>query len=266
LARLDLGRSIITQRPVKDELAQRFPATFELIFVAFFLYLVIGIPLGILSALAAGRWSDFGIRVFSVVGYAIPLFVTALWLQYFLYYQLGWFPSGERLPVIVSPPARVTGFYLVDSLLAGNLSLFSASVRHITLPALALALGLIAVATRFTRASMLTELNKDYIKMGHLKGLKKADVIVRHALRNSLIPVVTITAIQFGYLVGGSVLVEAVFLWPGVGFYAYNSVLNLDYAPIMGVTLVTSFIFVMTNLLIDLVYPVLDPRIKLAGR
>jgi peptide/nickel transport system permease protein len=228
--------------------------------------MLIGIPLGVLAALTSGRWPDLMVRLFANVGYAVPLFLTALWLQYFLYYKLGWFPSGERLPPLIAPPPTVTGFYVIDSLLAGDLWLAWQSIYHLILPASALALSLLAIAARFTRASLLTELDKEYVRIAHVKGISRSRVVVRHALRNSLIPVVTMTGIQFGYFVGGSVLVETVFLWPGLGLYAFNSINALDYEPIMGVTLVTSFVFVMTNLVIDLLYPVLDPRIKMAGR
>jgi ABC-type dipeptide/oligopeptide/nickel transport system permease component len=153
--------------------------------------------------------------------------------------------------------------YVLDSLLTGNWSLLGTSVRYLILPALSLALGLLAIAARFTRASMLTELDKDYVKMAYLKGLSKARVIVKHALRNSLIPVVTMTGVQFGYFIGGTVLVETVYGWPGIGLYSYNAITSLDYAPILGVTLVSSVFFVAANLAVDLLYPVLDPRISL---
>ena len=266
VSHLDFGRSVITRRPVRDDLARTFPATLELIAVGFLLYLTLGIPAGVVAALTQGRWPDLAIRSFSIIGYAVPLFVTALWLHYGLYFKLGLFPSGERLPVLITPPNRVTGFYTIDSLLAGDLDLFVTTLRHLALPSMSLAISMMAIATRFTRASMLNELSMDYIKMARLKGLRRFAVVVKHALRNSLIPVVTITGIQLGYFIGGSVLVETVYQWPGVGFYAYKGIINFDYAPVMSVTLVTSFFFVMINLVIDLLYPILDPRITLTGK
>jgi peptide/nickel transport system permease protein len=266
LTRLDFGRSVITRRPVRDDLVRYFPATVELIVAAFALYLLVGIPAGVIAALTRGRWPDLLIRVVSIIGYAVPLFVTALWLQYGFYFKLGLFPSGERLPVLTTPPERVTGFYTIDSLLAGDFDLFLTTLHHLSLPAMSLAISLTAIAMRFTRASMLNELSMDYVKMARLKGLRRFAVVVKHALRNSLIPVVTITGIQLGYFIGGSVLIETVYQWPGVGFYAYRGILNFDYAPVMSVTLVTSFFFVMINLVIDLLYPILDPRISLTGR
>ena len=265
ITQLDFGRSIMSRRPVSEDLLLYFPATLELVIVAFMLYLLLGIPLGIISALARGRGVDIAIRFFSIVGYATPLFVLALWLQYIFYYQLDLFPSGNRLPFLLQPPPRVTGFYLIDSLLVGDTKLFMTSLHHLVLPVISLSLTWLAIATRFTRASMLNELGKDYIKMARLKGLKPWQVVIRHALRNSLIPVITMTSVQFGYFIGGSVLIEVVYLWPGVGTYAFNSTVSLDYAPVMGVTLVTSFVFISVNLLVDLLYPVLDPRIKLTG-
>jgi peptide/nickel transport system permease protein len=263
LAHLNLGSSIITRDPVRTDLSNYFPATLELVIAAFLIYLLIGIPLGVLAALTKDRWPDAVIRTGTSVLYAVPLFLTALWLQYFFSYRWRLLPQGTELPAFTNPPTRITGMYVVDSLLSGNWSLLATSLRYLLLPAVSLALGLLAIAARFTRASMLTELGKDYVKMAYLKGLSKARVIVKHVLRNSLIPVVTMTGVQFGYFIGGTVLVETVFLWPGIGLYSYNAITSLDYAPILGVTLVSSIFFVLANLAVDLLYPVLDPRISL---
>jgi peptide/nickel transport system permease protein len=263
LVHLNLGRSIVTQDSVGSDLSNYFPATLELVIAAFAIYLLVGIPLGVLAALTRGRWPDAAVRLGTSVLYAVPLFLTALWLQYFFTYHWRLLPQGNELPPFTNPPTRITGMYVLDSLLTGNWSLLGTSVRYLILPALSLALGLLAIAARFTRASMLTELDKDYVKMAYLKGLSKARVIVKHALRNSLIPVVTMTGVQFGYFIGGTVLVETVYGWPGIGLYSYNAITSLDYAPILGVTLVSSVFFVAANLAVDLLYPVLDPRISL---
>jgi peptide/nickel transport system permease protein len=263
LVHLNLGRSIITQDSVGTDLSHYFPATLELVIAAFLIYLVVGIPLGVLAALTKGRWPDAVISIGTSILYAVPLFLMALWLQYFFAYQWRLLPGGMQLPPFTEPPPHITGMYVVDSLITGNMPLFWTSLRYLFLPAFALALGLLAIATRFTRASLLTELEKDYVKMAHLKGLSKARVIVKHALRNSLIPVVTMTGVQFGYFIGGTILVEVVYLWPGIGLYSYNALTSLDYAPILGVTLVTSIFFIFANLAIDLLYPLLDPRISL---
>lgn len=263
LVHLNLGRSIITGDSVRTDLGNYFPATLELVIAAFLIYLLIGIPLGVLAALTKNRWPDAVIRIGTSVLYAVPLFLTALWLQYFFSYRWRLLPLGNELPPFTSPPTHITGMYVVDSLLSGNWSLLATSLRYLVLPAVSLALGLLAIAARFTRASMLTELDKDYVKMAYLKGLSRARVIFKHALRNSLIPVVTMTGVQFGYFIGGTVLVETIFLWPGIGLYSYNAITSLDYAPILGVTLVSSIFFVLANLAVDLLYPVLDPRISL---
>jgi peptide/nickel transport system permease protein len=263
LVHLDLGRSIVTQDSVRTDLSNYFPATLELVIAAFVLYLLIGIPLGVLAALTKGRWPDTVIRIGTSVLYAVPLFLTALWLQYFFTYRWRLLPQGKELPPFTEPPTHITGIYVLDSLLTGSGPLLATSLRFLILPAVSLALGLLTIAARFTRASMLTELGKDYVKMAQMKGLSRARVVLKHALRNSLIPVVTMTGVQFGYFIGGTVLVETVFLWPGIGLYSYNAITSLDYAPILGVTLVSSVFFVLANLAVDLLYPVLDPRISL---
>ena len=265
LTRLDLGRSIRTQQPVLNDIIQFLPASLELILFSFTIYGVLGISLGVLAAVNHHSTVDIIIRIGSIAAFAVPIYVLGLWLQYLLYFQLDWFPGGGRLDILTSPPPRVTGFYLIDSLLAGNLPLFFEALHHITLPALTLLLGLIAVATRLTRAGMLTELRSKYIQVARLKGLPERTVIIKHALRNSLIPVVTLMGLQFGYLIGGAVIVETIFQWPGIGLYLFRAISALDYVPVIGVTLIVTFIFVTVNLLLDLIYPLLDPRIAVWG-
>ena len=265
LTQLDLGNSIVTRRPVTEELATRIPASMELIIVAFLTYLVIAIPLAILAATTHRRSIDFLVRFFATSAFAIPSFVLAFWLQIVFFFMLGWLPASGRISLTIARPEPVTGLLLVDGLLAGRMDIVADAAAHLVLPATALAFGLMAVAVRITRATLLTELSKDYVKVARLKGLPEGTVIRRHVLRNALIPVLTLVGVQFGYLVGGTLVVETVFAWPGLGFYAFNSILNLDYAPVMGVALVTTGVFVTTNLLIDLLYPVIDPRIRLWG-
>ncbi|MCB9077860.1 MAG: ABC transporter permease [Anaerolineaceae bacterium] len=265
LTRLDLGRSIRTQQPVLNDIVQFLPASLELIFFSFAIYIVLGLSLGVLAAVNHNNAVDLMIRVGSIVAFAVPIYVLGLWLQYGLYFQLDWFPGGGRLDILTSPPPHVTGFYLIDSLWAGNLPLFFEALHHIALPALTLLLGLIAVATRLTRAGMLTELRSKYIQVARLKGLPERTVIIKHALRNSLIPVVTLMGLQFGYLLGGAVIVETIFQWPGMGLYLFRAISALDYVPVIGVTLIVTFIFVTVNLLLDLIYPLLDPRIAVWG-
>lgn len=266
LTRLDLGRSIRTQQPVMSDLRQFLPATLELLFFSFGVYVLLGISLGVLAAVVHNSVLDVLIRIGSIVGFALPVYVLGLWLQYGLYFRLGWLPSGGRLDILTSPPPRVTSFYLLDSLLAGDIPLFLEVLHHLILPSTTLVLGLIAVATRITRAGMLNELRSKYVQVARLKGISEFAVVVRHALRNSLIPVTTLIGVQFGYLVGGTVIVETIYQWPGIGLYVFRAISSLDYIPVVGVTLITTFIFVSINLLLDLIYPVLDPRISVWGQ
>ena len=265
LSRLDFGTSILTRREVRDDLVRLFPATLEMLGASFLLYIAFGIPLGVIAARWHGHWPDFLARGFSIVAYAMPLFVIALWLQYVFYYKLDILPSGGRLGILVDPPQRVTGFYTIDSLISGDLALFMSVLRHLVLPVTALTLTMLAVAVRFTRASMLDEMDAEYVTMCRLRGLSERRILLKHVLRNSLIPVVTMTGTQLGYLIGGSVLVEIVFLWPGIGTYIFNATVSLDYSPVVGATIITAFFFIFLNFLIDVLYPVLDPRVKVTG-
>lgn len=265
LTSLDLGTSIVTRRPVRDELATRVPASMELILVSFAAYLLIALPLAAVAATTRRRSVDLLVRAFATTSFAIPSFVLAFWLQYTFFFILGWLPAGGRLSLGVDQPPTVTGLITIDGLLAGRLDVVADALRHLTLPATALTLGLMAIAVRVTRATMLTELGKDYVTMARLKGLPERTIIRRHVVRNSLVPVLTLLGVQFGYLIGGTLVVETVFGWPGLGFYAFNSILALDYAPVMGVALVTTAAFVTVNFVIDLLYPVIDRRIRLWG-
>ena len=265
LTQLELGRSIRTQQPVLNDLIQFLPASLELLLFSFVIYIIFGISFGVLAAVTHNSVVDVLIRIGSIVAFAMPVYVLGLWMQYGLYFQLDWFPSGGRIDILTSPPPRVTTFYLIDSLLAGDIPLFLEALHHITLPALTLILGLIAVATRITRAGMLNELRSKYVQVARLKGISEVSVVVKHALRNSLIPVTTLMGVQFGYLIGGTVIVETIFQWPGIGLYVFRAISSLDHVPVIGVTLITTFIFVSINLLLDLIYPILDPRIAVWG-
>lgn len=203
LSRMDFGTSILTRRQVRDDLIRLFPATLELVSAAFLLYIVIGVPLGVVAARWHGKWPDIFARGFSIVAYATPLFVIALWLQYTFFFQLGVLPSGGRIPILMDPPPRVTGFYTVDSLVSGDIALFMTVLRYLVLPVTALALTMLAVAVRFTRASMLDEMDAEYVTMCRLRGLSERRILLKHVLRNSLVPVVTMSGAQLGYLIGG---------------------------------------------------------------
>lgn len=261
LARGDLGRSLLTRRPVIDDLKLRFPATFELAFTSSIVIVVLGISLGIAAAVNAGNPVDFLIRMFVVIGMGVPPFVLALFLQLIFAKSLDWLPLEGRLDTLMAPPPFVTGMYTIDSLLAGQWDVFWSSLRHLAIPVAALSLGRLAVGARFTRSGMLETLSQPYVRTARAKGLRERRVIYRHAFRNALIPVVTMLGIQIGFLLGGAVLVEVVLTWPGMGRYAVEAALSFDFPAIIGAALVFAVIFVVSNTVVDLLYAQLDPRI-----
>jgi peptide/nickel transport system permease protein len=258
----DFGYSLTTHRAVSADLVDKLPATIELTLVAIFLVLLIGIPLGVLSAVKPGSIMDHMGRAVSITGVALPAFWLGLMAQLVLFDQLGWLPSGGRLDPALTPPTHITGLYTVDSLLTGNFPIFLQSIYNLILPAAVLGFGSLAILTRQVRASMLEVLAQDYVRTAKAKGLVRLRVIVRHALRNALLPATTVMGLQIGNLLGGALLVEEVFAWPGIGRYATDATLNLDYNAVMGVTLVAAFIYVLVNLGTDILYMVLDPRVS----
>ena len=259
----DLGRSLRTGRPVWQDIQQYFPATVELTFSAILLAIVLGIPLGVISAARRNQVHDHTARVFSIVGVSMPVFWTGLVLMLLLYYRLGWLPGPGRLDLEVLPPPSRTRLLLVDSLLAGNWEALRNAIGHLIMPAFVL--GYVATATiaRMTRSSMLDVLYQDYIRTARSKGLRERVVILRHALRNALIPTVTVIGLVFGGLLEGSVLTETIFAWPGLGRYITTGYITLDYPAVMGGTLYIAVVFSIVNLIVDLTYAVLDPRIRL---
>jgi peptide/nickel transport system permease protein len=261
LLRGDLGLSVTTRRPVTEDLAQFLPATIELTATAFLLTILVGVPVGIVSAAKRGGIFDHASRVVSIAGVSLPVFWLGLVLQVLFYKHLGLLPIGGRLGTLDIAPPRVTGAYLVDSLLAGDLSLSRSSFVHLILPALTLAAGSVAVVTRMMRASILETMGADYVRTARAKGLTETSLLRRHVVRNAFIPTLTVLGLQVGYLLAGNFLVESVFNWPGIGLYAIDAISNLDYAAIMGVTLVVSVVYVAVNLIVDILYVVLDPRI-----
>jgi peptide/nickel transport system permease protein len=258
----DFGYSLTTHRAVGSDLTDKLPATIELTITAILMILLIGIPLGVLSAVKPGSIMDHIGRAVSITGVALPAFWLGLMAQLVLFDQLGWLPSGGRLDPSLNPPGHITGLYTVDSLLHGDLPLFMQSLYNLVLPAAVLGFGSLAVLTRQIRASMLEALAQDYVRTAKAKGLVKLRVVVRHALRNALLPATTVMGLQIGNLLGGALLVEEVFAWPGIGRYATDATLNLDYNAVMGVTLIAAFIYVLVNLATDLLYMVLDPRVS----
>jgi peptide/nickel transport system permease protein len=262
LLRGDLGQSLSTRRPVRDDLEKFFPATLELGLAATGIALVIGIPFGIFAAVRHGKWVDHGTRMTALAGAALPVFWSGLMLQLVFYRHLGWLPAGGRLPQGQLPPALVTGLYTVDALLAGHWSLAWVSARHLAMPALALSGVMLAGLARMVRSSLLDVLREDYIRTARAKGVAERLIVLRHAMRNALIPVLTVFGLQFGHLLGGAVLTETVFFWPGVGAYAVRAVTTVDFPAIMGAAMLLAAIYVVVNLLVDLSYTLIDPRIR----
>jgi peptide/nickel transport system permease protein len=262
LLHLDLGTSIRTRQPVALELWTYLPATLELIFYSFLLYMILGLALGIIAALKCDSWLDVAIRSFVTVATSLPVFWVGLVLQLIFFVNLGWLPIGGRIGVRDRPPPTITGFYTVDALLTGNVPLFFTVAQHLILPVMSITFSLLAVGARLTRATFVEEMDQQYVVTARGKGLPKRRVVFKHILRNALNPILTMSGIQLGYLFSWIVLVEVVFQWPGIGYYAYQSFQVFDYAPIMGLTLMITVFFAVINLIIDLLYPVLDPRVE----
>jgi peptide/nickel transport system permease protein len=262
VARFDFGRSFTSRQPVRDDLVRYLPATIELGTYAFLLSTVIGVPLGVLSAVRRDSWLDHLARFVSISGLALPIFWLALMVQYLFFGRLGWLPDGQRLPIGTDPPCSLTGLYAVDALLTGNWSLLRLVLEHLAMPVVVLAFGSLAVVTRMVRGGMLDVLNQDYVRTARAKGLAHRDVVARHALKNALLPTVTSLGLQVGLLLSGTFLVELVFSWPGIGRYAVQAIEQVDYNAIMATTLIVALIFVLVNLVVDVLYLFLDPRIS----
>ena len=262
LLTLNFGVSLTTLRPVRMDLARYFPATVELSLAALVFSIVVGVPLGIVSALRPNTPIDYIGRLISVAGLAIPVFWLALVFQFLFFAKLGWLPDGQRLPINTQPPHAITHLYTIDALLSGNLSLFATAVEHLAMPAFVLGFSVLPVITRMVRAGMLETLGLDYIRTARSKGLSERTTVVRHALRNALLPTVTVIGMQIGVLFSGAILVEIIFSWPGIGRYVITGVTNFDYNAVMAVTLIIGFIYVLMNLVVDITYLMLDPRIS----
>lgn len=262
LARGDLGQSISTGQPVLTDLAMRLPASLELTLSALVLSCLVAIPLGVLAAVRQGSWIDHLCRVLVTAGVSLPTFFTGILLVYVFYYLLGWAPSPlGRLDFIYLEPPRVTGFYLVDSLVARDPETFAAALRQLALPTITLALFTLAPIARMTRAAMLQALSSDYIRTARAAGLSRGRILFGYGLRNALLPVVTTLGMVFSFVLGANVLVEKVFAWPGIGSYAVEALVASDYAAVQGFVLAMAFLFVTLNLIIDLSYALIDPRI-----
>ena len=266
LAHGDLGLSIRTGQPVTEDIRRYAPATAELAVAAMFLVIIVGLPFGVISALNKDRILDHISRMIALSGVSMPIFWVALLLQMLFFARLGVLPADGRIDIMINPPPQVTGLYTVDSLLAGDMVAFKSAVRHLILPALNLAFGSLAVLTRMARSSMLDVLGEDYVRTARAKGLRERRVIFVHALRNALIPTTTTMALQMGALMGGVFLVELMFSWPGLGFYAMRSITLIDFPSIMGVAILMTTVYAFFNLIADLLYGFLDPRMSIEGR
>ena len=265
LLHLDLRTSIRTNKPVLDELARCYPATIELALFAIILAAVLGILFGVISAMKRNSILDQAVRALSVTGVSIPSFWFALLVLYFFYYKLHIFPGPGRLSNSFSAPATVTGMYVIDSLIEGNPAKALDALQHLFLPGLVLAAFTMGLITRTTRSNLLDVMSTDYIRTARAKGLSRVGLIVRHALGNALIPVLTVIGLGLGNLLGGMVLVETIFNWPGVGQFAYESVLSVDYPSIIGVALLIALNYMVINTVVDILYGVIDPRVRCNG-
>jgi peptide/nickel transport system permease protein len=260
----DLGMSQQSHRPVVDDLAEFVPATLELAGTAIIISLVLGVAFGVIAALRRDRLSDHVLRIASLIGISVPTFWLALVAFYVFFFRLQITPGSGRIDPGLSPPPQVTGLYTVDSALAGQWDVFSSAIGHLLAPALVLALYTIGLLTRFTRSAVLEVLGQDYVRAARAKGLPGRVVLFRYILRPALVPIITVAGLAFGSLLSGTVLVEAVFAWPGVGQYAYKSATTLDLPAVMGVGLVVGLVYLVINLVIDVLYGVIDPRVRVS--
>jgi peptide/nickel transport system permease protein len=264
LAHGDLGNSLATGRPVLTEIVSRLPASGELTLFGLVISMLIAIPLGILAAVKQGSWIDHTCRIVATAGVSLPVFFTGLLLVYLFYFQLGWAPAPlGRLDVFYDAPPQVTGFYLIDSLLAGEPGTFMASLKQLILPGLTLAIFSLAPIARMTRASMLAVLSSDFVRTARASGLSSYTVIITYAFRNAMLPLITTLGMVFSFLLGANVLVEKVFAWPGIGSFAVEALIASDFAPVQGFVLTMAVMYVTLNLLIDVLYGVVDPRVRL---
>jgi len=260
----NLGQSLSTGQPVSQELRTRLPASLELVFLALTLAISIAIPLGVAAARHPNSWIDHLCRLITTAGVSLPTFFTGLLLTYVFYFLLGWAPSPiGRLDPFLTPPVAITGIYTIDSLLHSDIGLFRACAAQLCLPVLTLTVFVLAPLARMTRGSMMAVLSADFVRTARASGLSSTTVLVRYALRNALLPVVTTIGMVFSFLLGMSVIVEKVFAWPGVGSFALDALVASDYAPVQGFVLTMALLYTLLNLVIDLLYVVIDPRVHL---
>ena len=260
----DFGTSFTTRRPVLSDLWDRLPATLELTLFALFIGVVGGLTLGVLAARKRNTVVDHGARFFALLGSSLPWFWSGLVFLYIFYARLHWLPGPGRFDPRATPPARITGFYTVDSLLHGDIDAYWDSLRHLILPAVVLGWAVVGIVSRLVRASLLDEFSMEYVRVARAMGMRERTVVNQHALRNALLPTITIVGFSFAYLITGAVLVETVFSWPGLGSYAVEASRKLDFPAIIGVSALGALAFLLTNLVTDVAYAIADPRIRLS--
>jgi peptide/nickel transport system permease protein len=260
----DLGTSFTTRKPVLHDLWDRLPATLELTTFALVIGVVGGVALGVLAARKRNTIFDHIARVFALIGSSLPAFWAGLLGLYIFFARLDWLPGPGRLDPRATPPGRITGFYTVDSLLHADFSSFWSAIRHLILPACVLGWGVIGIVTRLVRASLLDEFSMEYVRVARAMGLRERTVVNNHALRNAMLPTITIVGFSFAYLITGAVLTEIVFSWPGLGSYAVDASRKLDFPAVIGVSALGGAAFLLTNLITDIAYAIADPRIRLS--
>lgn len=262
LVRGDLGTSLATHRPVLRDLREFFPATIELATAAIMIGVTGGLAVGIISAVAHGRWIDHIVRFLSLIGLSMPVFWLGLIMLVIFYFRLGLVSGPGQLDIFLTRPPMVTGMVTVDALLSRDFAVLGNALGHLLLPAIVLGSHALVGIARITRASMLEVLGQEYIKVARAKGLADRTVILRHALKNALLPIITVIGIYYGTLLEGAVLTETVFAWPGLGRYATSAILSQDFAAIMGATILIALLFSVANLVVDLTYGLLNPKIR----
>jgi peptide/nickel transport system permease protein len=266
LVHFDLGRSFKTNQPVIDEILRKFPATVELTLAAMIFSIFFGMAAGIIAAVNRGKFWDYTTMFGSLAGISMPIFWLGLMLILLLAYTFPIFPSSQRLDAVLDLDIQHrTHFYLIDTLLAGNFAAFRDALMHLILPAITLGTVPLAIIARMTRSSLLEILNQQYIVTAYAKGLPKRVVILKHALKNSIIPVLTVIGLEFGYLMGGAILTEHIFSWPGLGSWLRAAVEARDIRPVQGGVLFVATVFMTVNLIVDLLYAYFDPRIRVGG-
>ena len=263
LFKLDLGTSIWSGRPITTDLQDYLPATLELAFFTLLLSLAAGIPLGIAAANTRSAWVDQGIQLLSTFGTAMPLFWIGLVFQLLFYSRLKILPFDGRIDILLGPPVRQTGLFVIDSLLAGDLARLGSSLQHLILPAVTLGLPVVGGIIRMTRGSVLETRGMEFVRTARARGIPWKLILNRHILRNALLPVVTLTGNLFNAMLAGTFVVEAIFNWPGIGWYATKVILAYDYLAVVSITLVVAVLCTLVNLIVDLLYGVLDPRIQM---